>query len=936
MTRQIRLFLFSLLMGTFALSAVAQTTTATVRGRVTNEHAAPIANAEVSAVSPATGFVVSVKTRADGSYQLGGVQPGEVNLVVAAPGYEARSQTVIVRVAQTVEANLALSTTAVVNETITVTGNQLAETRSPEVATNVTPQQIEALPQDDRNFLNFAALAPGIRLSADPQRKTFAGDAQPAESTNIFIDGVSFKNDVLQGGAAGQDSSRGNPFPQNAVQEFRVITQNFSAQYDKASSAIITAVTKSGGNKLDGQAFLFYQPNAWVASTDKGFQFSTLSTNKNYKRYQSGLSAGGPIVKDKLHFFISWEGDQEYADKTISIGNANFATQFASLLGSAPSPFRSNLAFGKLSWQPASNQLIDFSTNYRREHEIRDFGSQTAFSAATDLRNWVYGATLRHQWNNDRALNQASLSLQKYGWNPRPVNPDLVGLNYEGVIRAGGGSTTQEFDQRRLELRDDYTFTGVSWNGDHSLQMGGNLDALHYKVNKSLNGNPQYNFRIDPSKGLDFSAPYEAIYGFGNPIYSTSNNEYGIYGQDNWTINNRLTVNLGLRWDYESKMIDTGYRTPANIVAGLAGKVDSSYFSTGDERKPFKSEFQPRLGFTYDLRGDNRTVLFGGAGRYYDRLFLNASLDERFRLQFPVYRIEFSPTGVPGTTKWDPKYLTKEGLDQLIATGATNPEIYLLNNDTKPPYSNQFNLGVRAIAGGWQGSASYNVVRGYRGFTWLSATGLCCSALVPGFGNVIISDPEGKKYWYNGIYLTADRPYNSQSNWGARFSYTHSDAKQTGNDLFSLDFPSAAAYPKHTVPGTEPNHFVGVGIVGLPWDMRFSTTVTLGSGGAANLLDFHLGFSLQNRIDSNAYAGTLYPEKTNGFGYQSLDFRLEKAFPIGPLSLGVIGEVFNATNANNYGCLNNFLGPEGNPSLGSPGCVVSLGRREQLGLRLTF
>src|SRR5205085_7837612 len=135
-----------------------------------------------------------------------------------------------------------------------------------------------------------AALAPGVRLSLNPLSKSFAGDAQNPEQTNVFIDGVSNKNDVLLGGLAGQDTSRGNPFPQNAVQEFRVITQNYSAQYDHASSAIITAITKSGSNELHGQAFGFYQPKRWVAPTAKGFQFSSLTTNSSYSRWQSGAS----------------------------------------------------------------------------------------------------------------------------------------------------------------------------------------------------------------------------------------------------------------------------------------------------------------------------------------------------------------------------------------------------------------------------------------------------------------------------------------------------------------------------------------------------------------------------------------------------------------------------------------------------------------------
>src|SRR5260370_21316834 len=160
--------------------------------------------------------------------------------------------------------------TATLSESITVVGTQAVETKTHEIATNVTTQQIENLPQDSRNFLNFAAMAPGIRLSSDPLRKTFAGDAQDAEQTNVFIDGVSTKNDVLQGGTSGQDSSRGNPFPQSAVQEVRVITQNYSAQYDHASSAIITPVPKSRGNQFSGQALTYYQPKPSVASTPKG------------------------------------------------------------------------------------------------------------------------------------------------------------------------------------------------------------------------------------------------------------------------------------------------------------------------------------------------------------------------------------------------------------------------------------------------------------------------------------------------------------------------------------------------------------------------------------------------------------------------------------------------------------------------------------------
>lgn len=919
-----------------ASAALAQTSTALIRGRVTDASGKGLGGATITAVNTSTGFIKEVTVDGNGGFQLAGIPPGEYTIALSASGYQEQNETLNLLVGQNLTVRFVMSESKIVNEAITVVGEQPVDIRTPEASTNVTTQQIETLPQDNRNFLNFAALAPGVRVSTDPLRKTISANAQPAEQTNVFIDGVSQKNDVLQGGLVGQDASRGNPFPQNAVQEFRVITQNFSAQYEKASSAIITAVTKSGGNDLKGQAFWFYQPKAWVAELNKNNQFSQVSTNKKYKRNQPGFSLGGPIIQDKLHFFLSYERDKEEATTPVSIGNTAFVNQFGQFLGTFPSPFKSNLGFAKLSWQPAPNQLVDWSGSYRKESELRDFGNgTTSFQSATDLKNWVYGSTLRHQWNSNQALNQAALSWQDYAWNPTPTNPGLVGLNFEGVIRIGGNSTFQKFDQKRIELRDDFNFAPMTLAaGEHAFQVGANYDRLKYHVDKSLNGNPQFNFRNDPGNGFTFAQPFEAIFGFGDSTLDLDNQEYGVYGQDTWTVNPRLTITLGLRWDYETKQLDQDYVTPANIVAGLNGRVPSSYFSNGNSRDPYKGEWQPRLGVSYDLRGDGRSVIFGGAGRYYDRIFLNATLDERYRLQFPVYRIQFSPDGRPGTIQWNDSFLTTAGLRALIASGRTQPEIFLLDNDTKPPYSDQLNVGYRQALGSWVGSVSYNRVRGHRGFTWLSATGICCSALVPGFGNVIISDPNGKDYWYQAEYLTLDRPF--ADNWGAHLVWTHAKAEQNGNDLFSLDYPSASQYPRHEVPGTERDRIVLSGILGLPWEMRAATTISLGSGEATNVLDFSHGFSLADRQQTHPFERSIRPPKKNGFAERNVDFSLEKGISFGGASLTLVGQIFNALNSTTYGCLNNFIPPEGNPSFGQPGCVTNLGRREQLGVKVSF
>ena len=168
---------------------------------------------------------------------------------------------------QTVTANFKIGPDVVYTEAVqVVASSRLVETRTSQVGTSVTTEQVRFLPQNQRNFLNFAALAPGARVSDDETRKQVTGGGLDATQINVFIDGVSYKNDVLDGGVVGQDSSRGSPFPQNAVQEFQVLSQNYKAEHEKASSLVITAVTKSGGNRWSGEGFLFYQNKNLVAN----------------------------------------------------------------------------------------------------------------------------------------------------------------------------------------------------------------------------------------------------------------------------------------------------------------------------------------------------------------------------------------------------------------------------------------------------------------------------------------------------------------------------------------------------------------------------------------------------------------------------------------------------------------------------------------------
>src|SRR5688572_22828913 len=243
--------------------AGAQTTTATIQGTVSDETGG-VPGATVTARQMRSGFQHEVTAGGDGGFALAGLRPGTYEITVSMPQYKPAARTLQVLVGQTLTVDFRITPDLVYVENVTVVGERLMDVRTPEIATNVTEQQVRHLPQNSRNFLNFAALAPGVRVADNETRKEVTAGALGARSTNVFIDGVSYKNDVIEGGVIGQDASRGNPFPQNAVQEFQVVTQNYKAEYEKATSAIITAITKSGGNRFTGDVFSLYQNKGLV------------------------------------------------------------------------------------------------------------------------------------------------------------------------------------------------------------------------------------------------------------------------------------------------------------------------------------------------------------------------------------------------------------------------------------------------------------------------------------------------------------------------------------------------------------------------------------------------------------------------------------------------------------------------------------------------
>ena len=954
--------LLAAILAAFVLGAAdplpAQTTTGSIRGYVTAEGGAVIVGADVRARNTATGVERMATTNTRGFYSLSGLVPGQYALAVRHIGHRPMGQTVQVQIGQDLTLNFSLATSAVQLEELTVSAAPAVETRSTEVATNVTPAQVEALPKSDRNFLALAVLAPGVRLTGDrigDTRKTISAGAQGPEQINVFIDGASYKNDILKGGVAGQDASRGNPFALNAVQEFRVITQNYKAEYQKASSAIITATTKSGSNTWTGNAFFAYQSKSLVELDT--FQLADQENNPDtfrkpdYRRELVGISAGGPVIRNRLFFFGSYEGNfQERSNRVAITPPSGFPAidtiNFAQYNGDFESPFRSHLFFGKLSYAMSPNSSMELSLNTRAERDIRDFGGLTAFQSATRFNNAVTTGLLKHNWFKGTWLNEAQVSYQRYHYNPVATNPDQVNRFYGFgcCVQIGGNISNQDFTQKRLSLRDDLTYTGLQAGGSHVIKGGINVDFSKYDVIKQNSENPRF---VYESWFHNFSFPQRVELQAGDPRLNTNNTQLGLYLQDDWSPSSRLTLYLGARWDYESGAINKDYVTPSDVRDSLTKYQDrlflpldtERYFTDGTQRSAYMGAIQPRVGFSYGLTRDNRTTVFGSAGIFYDRTLFDLATEEKFALQHPGYRIEFYPAGgpaEPGKAEWNNNYLSSPtAVLPLIANRAFNTrEIKLLPNDLEPPKSTQFSAGIRQLLGDFAVELAYNGVRSNNTFTfyWANQNFTCTPRTfacftnnqIPGFGTVLFADNTGKT-WYDAATLKVDRGYRQgeKFGWGGGIAYTLAKRQTQGfNDDFS--FPNPVDYPKQ-VRNDERHRLVANWIVGMPavLDLQFSGVATIASG--------------TNLDTGDRFGGTGNPLVPGGFDtptYKMLDLRLRKDFSLGRSHLGLTIDGFNVFNTQNLGCYN--VGNVNDANFGKAGCTISDPRRVQFGLEVGF
>lgn len=932
--------------------AFAQSSDANLRGT-----AAP--NTMVTVKNVATGYTRTTTSGKDGSYALVSLPPGTYQ-VDAGAGTE---HVVTLTVASTSTLNLVAATPAANAKNlggVTVTATTLPEMTTSEVGTTISQREIVTVPQITRNFLEFADTVPGMVFTVQQNGNTsLASGGQAPSGINVYIDGIGQKNYVEGGGITGQNNSQGNPFPQLAIGEYKVVTSNYKAEYDQISSAAVIAETKSGTNEFHGEVF-----GDWTDTRMRSMTPSETAKNKKQPSHDKeyGFSLGGPIIQDKAHFFLAYEG-KEY-DTPIAVTPGAASPQLISQLppnalaqlGPASLPFKENLWFLKVDYEPTNRDRIEVSGKDRSENAITGTGTGVAASSALNQVNYDRRFDIRWDHSADSWFNRLQFTYENAFFKPTAINigngSTFTPSDNQNLailtIGAADPRGTQDKGQKGPSIQDDLTFNDLEWHGDHVIKMGAKYKMIQLVAQDAGQFNPQFSYDVTSTGTL--SAPYQVLFPIAlpgtSPLVKTNDRQFGTYIQDDWTVDEHLTLNLGIRWDYEETPSYLNFVTPQSVVnalnsqnpnaapgvtyaqsLALGGVNVNDYISNGHNRHAQKNEIQPRFGFSYDINGDQAHVIHGGAGRSYDRTIYEVLQLEQTKLALSEATITFpnqfhSCTPSPDCLPWNPAYLGGIGVLQGLLTGTTaGREVDLMNNNLRTPYSDQISIGMRNQLGEWITDVTLAQVNRFNGvvFTlgnrWPNGAfwqngGQPWTQNIPGFGSLIIAN-NGLTQKTQQVLVSAQKPYTPESHWGINIAYTYTKAKQNNDnqdvtDQYAFDEATIQDYP-YLNSAVAKHRLVVSGSNDLPWGLLFGYKLTLATAiPGINLACYGAPPPGNGSVGSGCVPYSYTPSGSRFlsgpiFGYRSIDFQVTKNFKIyGNVSGYVRFDLLNAFNWNNY------------------------------------
>jgi hypothetical protein len=636
-----------------ASTAGAQQGTAEIGGKVVDAQGGVLPGVNIVVTNEDTGVFRELISSPEGAYFVSQIVPGRYRIVAKLEGFKALDRRgIVLEVGRTTTLNLTMEVGGLA-ETLTVTGEApLVDVSTAEIGGHISATELNDLPSFNRNYMALAGSVPGVVFlpHAEFLNDGIQANGRPTEANNIVFDGAS-NTDDLRGSNVGGQTRAAN----ESIQEVQILTSQFDAEYGRASGAVVNAVTKSGTNSFSGSAF-----NYWTGKdfTSRNFFNKVLGEPKaDVGKTEWGFTLGGPVVRNKLHFFVSVERlvvARPWARTFPSRPEFNYSTESEESAWNTMWRIDHQInqkhtwAFRWLREFAPQFQRIDGTTetleSYGDETDLDQtlVGTVTSVLSDTKVNTIRYGATLEDTVHSNPAWRAFKPEYARCVPCPAEAGADqaLVGpvLSYDSTnIQAA--STMDYSINYAHSLENTFSWFIPEAKGRHDVKFGARYTNVFIRNPNWSNMNGTFNFDHDLPFNRNDPRTYPNRFSMrvpGELDYSLTSHVGELYAQDKWQVKPNLTLSLGVRYDLEVIPIREEY---------------NPLFSSPDAYPVDTNNIAPRFGFMWTPNSENTSVVRGGYGIFYDRTILgtvdNLITDTKFARsftgQFPLLSADRGP-----------------------------------------------------------------------------------------------------------------------------------------------------------------------------------------------------------------------------------------------------------------------------------------------------
>jgi len=909
------------------LAAQTDVTTSRISGTVEGADKAPLPGVTVEATNTETGLQLTAVTDASGFYRILNLPTGTYKVAASLNGFvTSTADSVRLLLGTSPSINFTLQSSSV-SEAITVTSEApIVESTNTSISTTMQQEQIKNLPIAGRDFKNLVLLTPETRL--DSERGNLSLSGQRGINTNITVDGVDYNN-AFFGGATGVAEGRAPlSISQESIKEFSVITNGASVEFGRSGGGFVNIITKNGTNNLHGSGFYYNQPQSMIADFSNGQK----PADQNKKQY--GASLGGPLVKDKLFYFLSYDKQKQSVTVPIN-GNILDPDIFAKypVLASPGNYVQTQdgyVGFGRVDYQVNEANRLLFRVNvgdYTGVNGTSNSPSRTvSYNGVEGLNAKTYVGSYSGQFGAN-LLNDLNLTY---------VNEDIPradkGLNLPEIQLASTGGRYGEVSFLPITSTNDRkggndTLTFLS--GNHVIKGG--VEYNETTIDQVFRGNWRgvfiFNNKADFLAGRWSS--YRQFGGLGGLTSSQAGNaafgqkELALFVQDQWYVRPNLTVTFGLR--------DESQDNPNDPILNANDRNPNGSFNLSTKIPDTKTQLSPRFGLSWSP--DEKSAVRFSAGRFWSRTpaILFASLFTSNGVRGTQYIINAPATaGVvtgPPTDPLSPGWgaaFTPNGVERIDFTKITNiakPGVFTIDPHFKNPYTDRVTLGAeREIFAKTSLSLDFTYAK-TKNLERLTDTneaydGTLSANGEPHYKNpstgrpnpyyaqitTLLSDAESK---YVGLTATLRRRYDNHFSVYGSITYS----KDKDNDSNERNFSGIQAEDFNNLDqsyGYSNRDQRWKGVINSVWDTPWWGIGLTGTFRYYTGSPYNATAGLD--VNGDGQSGTDRPTVNgvhfdrNSFrqpDFYSLDMRISKAFKIGPGDLSLFAECFNCTNASN-------------------------------------